>query len=46
MVLGAMGFKILVVEDELTLSETIRADLEAEGYRVRMAIDGHAAVPV
>ncbi len=39
-----MGYKILVVDDEVMLVNTIRAYLEKEGYIVRTALDGPAAV--
>lgn len=39
-----MAFKILVVDDELTLLNTVRAYLEQEGYAVQTAVDGRAAL--
>jgi two-component system alkaline phosphatase synthesis response regulator PhoP len=39
-----MSYKILVVDDELTLAGTVRAYLEAEGYNVEIATDGKAAL--
>jgi DNA-binding response OmpR family regulator len=39
-----MARRILVVEDEPTLRETLAEALEAEGYRVRTAGDGRAAL--
>ncbi len=39
-----MSFRILVVDDEITLVNTVRAYLEQEGYSVRTALDGQAAV--
>jgi len=39
-----MARQILVVEDEPTLRETLAEALEAEGYRVRTAGDGRAAL--
>ena len=39
-----MGYRILVVDDEVTLLNTVRAYLEKEGYIVRTAHDGLAAV--
>lgn len=39
-----MAYKILVVDDELTLLNTVRAYLEQEGYIVRTALDGPTAV--
>jgi two-component system alkaline phosphatase synthesis response regulator PhoP len=39
-----MAYKILVVDDEKTLVDTVRAYLENEGYAVRSALDGPAAV--
>ena len=39
-----MAYKILVVDDEVTLVNTVRAYLEQEGYIVRTALDGQAAV--
>ncbi|HNS52686.1 MAG TPA: response regulator transcription factor [Anaerolineae bacterium] len=38
--------KLLVVEDDLTLLETLEYNLTAEGYRVLTATDGLAAVEV
>ena len=32
-----MGYRILVVDDEVTLVNTVRAYLEKEGYTVRTA---------
>ena len=34
------GEKVLVIDDEIDLSEIIRDYLEAEGYKVYIAIDG------
>jgi len=39
-----MAYKILVVDDELTLLNTVRAYLEQEGYTVETAVDGRAAL--
>ena len=39
-----MAYKILVVDDELTLLNTVRAYLEDEGYRVQTANDGRMAL--
>ncbi len=39
-----MPRKILVVDDELTLLNTVRAYLEQEGYTVQTAADGRAAL--
>jgi two-component system, OmpR family, alkaline phosphatase synthesis response regulator PhoP len=39
-----MAYKILVVDDETTLLNTVRAYLEQEGYAVQTAIDGHSAL--
>lgn len=39
-----MSYRILVVDDEITLVSTVRAYLEQEGYTVRTALDGPAAV--
>jgi two-component system alkaline phosphatase synthesis response regulator PhoP len=39
-----MGYRILVVDDEITLVDTVRAYLERESYIVRTALDGPAAV--
>lgn len=39
-----MGSKILVVDDELVLLETIAYNLEQEGYRVFTAADGASAL--
>lgn len=37
-----MSAHVLIVEDEATLGEVLRDNLEAEGYRVTWAPDGHA----
>ena len=39
-----MGHKVLVVDDEPTLLQTVRAYLEQEGYEVRTAQNGHSAL--
>lgn len=39
-----MSEKILVVEDELTLQETIAYNLQKQGYEVTVVGDGHAAL--
>jgi len=39
-----MAEKILVVEDEITLSETLVYNLERQGYEVVAALDGHEAL--
>lgn len=39
-----MAYKILVVDDEPTLLQTVRAYLEQEGYAVRTALNGQAAL--
>ena len=39
-----MSYRILVVDDEATLVNTLRAYLENEGYIVRAALDGPSAV--
>ena len=39
-----MAHKILVVDDELTLLNTVRAYLEQEGYIVQTATDGRSAL--
>lgn len=39
-----MAYKILVVDDEKTLVNTVRAYLEQEGYAVQTAYDGRAAL--
>ncbi|MCB2179806.1 response regulator transcription factor [bacterium] len=39
-----MAEKILVVEDEITLSETLVYNLERQGYEVLAAMDGHEAL--
>ncbi|MBK8903557.1 MAG: response regulator transcription factor [Anaerolineaceae bacterium] len=41
-----MAFKILVVDDELTLLNTVRAYLEQEGYVVQTAADGRSALHI
>jgi len=39
-----MNEKILIVEDELTLQETLAYNLKHEGYKVITAVDGNQAV--
>jgi two-component system alkaline phosphatase synthesis response regulator PhoP len=39
-----MAYRILVVDDEVTLVNTVQAYLEQEGYIVRTALDGPTAV--
>lgn len=39
-----MAYKILVVDDELTLLNTVRAYLEQEGFSVQIASDGRPAL--
>ncbi|MFZ7132188.1 MAG: response regulator [Eubacteriales bacterium] len=39
-----MNEKILVVDDEVSICELIKLDLEFEGYRVDMAFDGQEAL--
>jgi two-component system alkaline phosphatase synthesis response regulator PhoP len=41
-----MAHKILVVDDEVTLLNSLRAYLEGEGYLVRTATDGRSALQV
>ena len=41
-----MAYKILVVDDEITLLNSLRAYLEGEGYMVRTAVDGRVALQV
>jgi two-component system, OmpR family, alkaline phosphatase synthesis response regulator PhoP len=41
-----MGYRILVVDDEPTLLNTVRAYLEQEGYSVQTAADGRLALGV
>jgi DNA-binding response OmpR family regulator len=41
---GNMPEKILVVEDEVTLNETLVYNLERQGYTVASAMDGHEAL--
>ena len=41
-----MSQKVLVVEDETTLLETLAYNLERQGYEVSTAADGHAALEV
>src|SRR5271157_6279430 len=43
---GIMAEKILVVEDELTLQETLAYNLKHQGYAVETASDGPAALDV
>ncbi len=39
-----MPYKILIVDDEVTLLKTVRAYLEQEGYEVQTAVDGRSAL--
>ena len=39
-----MDTKILVIEDEVALSDTIRAYFETEGYDVKVAADGSEGI--
>lgn len=39
-----MAYKILVVDDEITLLKTVRAYLEQEGYTVQTTTDGRSAL--
>ncbi len=41
-----MAEKILVVEDELTLQETLAYNLKRQGYEVEMASDGPSALEI
>jgi two-component system alkaline phosphatase synthesis response regulator PhoP len=41
-----MNYKILVVDDELTLLKTVRAYLEQEGYTVQTATNGRSALHI
>ncbi len=41
-----MSHKILVVDDEQTLLNTVRAYLEKEGYAVQTAVDGRTALHI
>ncbi len=41
-----MAYKILVVDDELTLLNTVQAYLEQEGYAVRTASNGRSALRI
>lgn len=41
-----MAFKILVVDDELTLLNTVKAYLEQEGYSVQTAVNGRSALHI
>lgn len=41
---GAVARRILVVDDELTIAESVAARLRAEGFTVELAHDGPAAV--
>jgi len=41
-----MAEKILVVEDEVTLNETLVYNLEQQGYIVKSVMDGNEALPV
>ncbi len=42
--MSADGVRILVVEDEASLAETVRYNLEREGFAVTVAADGRAAL--
>jgi len=39
-----MAYKILIVDDEATLLNTVRAYLEQEGYDIQTAVDGRVAL--
>ncbi|MGH3370330.1 MAG: response regulator, partial [Nocardioidaceae bacterium] len=39
-----MEERVLVVDDEEAIAEAVRARLESEGYRVRVARDGREAL--
>jgi len=41
-----MNYKILIVDDELTLLNTVRAYLEQEGYTVQAATNGRSALHI
>ena len=41
-----MKYRILLVEDELSLSDTIKLNLELEGYTVQTAKDGKSALRI
>src|SRR6185437_5363992 len=41
---GEAMARILIVEDEVALSDILRADLEAEGHTVSQAFDGPSAL--
>ncbi len=41
-----MSERILVVEDEIALSETLVYNLERQGYQVTAAMDGHQALAI
>lgn len=41
-----MSEKVLIVEDELTLQETLAYNLKKEGYEVEKASDGNAAIEI
>lgn len=43
---SANNFRILVVEDEKSLSDTIKLNLELEGYKVQTVADGKSALRV
>ncbi len=43
---GAQSDRILIVEDDATLLDTLEYNLTAEGYRVLTAIDGRDAIQV
>lgn len=44
MVVMALNEKILVVDDEVSICELIKLNLEFEGYKVEMAFDGQEAL--
>jgi DNA-binding response OmpR family regulator len=41
-----MSEKILIVEDELSLRETLTYNLERQGYQIKTAVDGQAALDI
>jgi DNA-binding response OmpR family regulator len=42
--LAVVGHRVLVVDDDPTVSDVVRRYLEQDGYRVRLAADGPAAL--
>lgn len=41
-----MGYKILIIEDELTIAQTIQFNLELEDYQAQICVDGSLAINI